>query len=303
MSQQSFPAHLAPDRLTVAQAFDFLWDHHLGEKPSARPFNSNRKAICRVVGHKWFDELNEPDILKLVSIRSSGSTGYQRVGAQTIKHDLKLITLLYKTMKKWKKKRYALDGFNFTYLRLPEDNPTADIKRPKTRPRKRVLSADEFSLWCEHCPDRLLEQTYFAMDFGMTQVDLEALDISQYNPITDTLQLQRSKTGEVEDLPVTDRCRRILMDRISSGRTKVLDMTNHYKQVLKTRKASGVYFWFGRDLRKTYGNEIRKSTGNDVRRMQRALVHADTRTTMGYWVDDGEDLRPAVKELEKNFSG
>lgn len=291
------------DRLTLAEAFGFLFRHHLGHLPCARPFNSNRKAIVRNIGHIFWDSCTEPDVLRHISIRKSGSTGRAQVGPQTIRHDLKLITLLHNTLKRWKKRRYILDDFNFSHLLMPEDNPASDIRRPKTKPRKKPITPDQFSLWIEHAPERLRRRAYFAIDTGLSPCELMKLGSSLYNPVTDCLDLQRGKTGQVGSLPVTDRCRPVILEAIRERRKLLLDWTNHQRDVEETRRRSGVYFWFGRDLRTTYYNQVLRGTNRDYRAAQRAMLHSDARTGPAHYeVDDGRDLRPAIRSIEKIFS-
>lgn len=296
---EAFRTPPVADRLTLSEGFDFLFRHHLDGLPCARPFNSNRKALCKTIGHIWFDELTELDISnKHIRFRRS-----QGKSPQTIRHEIKLVVMLYNNLRRWKKKKFVLDGFDFAGLRLPEECPANDIERPRAFPRKQTISQNDFSKWCEHCIPRLLERTYFAMDFGLTPVDMRILETSKYNPTTDCLRVRRNKTHNEEELPVTNRCRSIILKAIAEKRRFILDMTNHDKDVVATRKASGVYFWFGRDIRTTYYNEILRATNRNYRAAQRAMVHSDSRTgPQHYEVSDGEDLRPAIRKLERRFA-
>lgn len=122
-----------------------------------------------------------------------------------------------------------------------------------------------------------------------------------YNPYTDCLDVQRGKTGEVGSIPVTDRCRAIILSALQEKRKRVLDWTNHQKEYEKCRKKSGVYFWFGRDLRTTFGNRIFKITKSD-QAASKAMLHRDPRTFINHYkVDHAEDLRPAIKTIENSF--
>ncbi|HYF34337.1 MAG TPA: hypothetical protein VD994_03515 [Prosthecobacter sp.] len=292
-----------PDRLTVEQLLGFLFRHHLAGKPSARPFNSNRKAWCKTSGHIYYDAFTEPDAIRHISQRSNGGPGFGPVGPQSIRHDIKLMVLAHNIAKRWKRRRYVLDGFDFGRFRMPEENPFEEIERPKAKPRKRPVTPNQFSLWIEHASERLKRNSYFAMDTGLSTCELERLRPRDYNAATDCLDLQRGKTGEVGSIPVSDRCRAIILEAIREGRQFILDFTNHDKEVEETRRRSGVYFWFGRDLRTTYYNEILRRTGRNYRAAQRAMLHKDPRTgPMHYEVDDGQDLRPAIQGVEKTFS-
>lgn len=292
----AFPAS-NQNRITVTKAFELLWRHHLGCLPSGRPFNSNRKALCKSFGHVYFDALTEPEIVKHIHGRTQSG-----VGPQTIRHDIKLIVLLYNALKRWKHRKYRLDDFDTSQLLLPEDDPTHYIKRPRTTPRKKIVLRDEFAKWIEHCPERLKMRTFFSIDTGLSPIDLKNLRPKQYNAYNDCLEIQRHKSGEVESIPVTDRCRTEILKAIKAKQEFVLNWTNHDKEVKQVRKNSGVYFWFGRDLRKTYANRIYKLSNHDVKMVQKALIQRDPRTAQNHYIiETGDDLRPLVKTIEKEF--
>lgn len=290
------PNFTAMDRLTVAELLGILIEFHLAGKPCARPFNSNRKAWVRTTGGIFFDALNEPDILRHLNLRKAGG-----VGAQTLRHDLKLITMSFNVAKRYKRNRWTVAGFNFSNLRLPEEDPAKYIKRPKTQPRKRPVSEMDFSKWIEHCHPRLTERSFFAIDTGLNPKVLMELKPSAYNPYSDCLDVQRGKTGEVGSIPITDRCRAIVLQAIKEKRRLILDWTNHDKQLKCARQASGVYFWFGRDLRTSFGNRIYRETKSD-QAAQRAMLHRDPRTFVNHYkIDHAEDLRGPIKSIEKSF--
>lgn len=290
------PCYTAFDRLTVSELLSIILTHHLAGKPSARPFASNVKAWRRTSGSIFFDALTEPDITRHINIRVS-----EKKSPQTIRHDLKMITMALSVAKRYKRNRYTVAGFDFTPLRLPEEDPTKYVKRPKAKPRKRPVQMFDFAKWIEHCHPKLAERSFFAVDTGMNPKVLRSLTPSVYNPYTDCLDIQRGKTGEVGSLPVTDRCRAIIMQALAEKREFILDWTNHDKQVKAARKKSGVYFQFGRDLRTTYGNRIYVETKSD-QAAQRAMLHRDPRTWINHYkVDHGEDIRGAIKNIEQVY--
>lgn len=203
--------------------------------------------------------------------------------------------------KRYKRNRYVVAGFDFAGFRLPDEDPAKYITRPKTKPRKRPVMEYDFSKIMEHAHPKLAERLFFAIDTGMNPKVLESLKPSDYNPYTDCFDIQRGKTGEIGSLPATDRCRAIVLQAINEGRERILDWTNHDKQVKKCRKDSSVYFQFGRDLRTTYGNRIYRETRSD-QAAQKAMLHRDPRTWINHYkVDHGEDLRPAIKSIEKVY--
>lgn len=284
-------------RLTVSEWFEIVWRHHFAGKPSAGPFNSNRKAICKSIGHIHYNVLLESDVIRHLNHREA-----KGIGPQTRKHDIKLLTILWNLARKWKRRRSVMDGIDMAKIQLPEENPVIDIKRPKTKPRKKVVTPDEWAKWIEHCTERLKINSHYALFTGMSPIDLKKLRTSQYNPYSDCLDVQRNKTGEVESIPVPDFIRQHILEAIRQKREFLLDFRNHNKEIKKVRRASGVHFWFGRDLRKTGANEIWKRTKNP-RAVQKFLLHADQRTSMTHYViDTGGELRPHIQEMEKEFS-
>lgn len=291
------------ETLTVSDALRFLFEFHLKGKASERPLRSNRAALEKSIGEISFKALTEPDLTRHVNLRKSGALTDRPASPQTIRHDLGLFTLCFNTMRRWKKRGYVIGGLDFATLDLPHDNPCEDIKRPKCKPRKRDVAMDAFARWIEHAPERLVERTFFALDTGLNPIELKRLKTAAYNPRTDCLDIQRGKTGEVGSLPVTNRCRAIIVKAIKDGREFVLDWTNEQGDIENTRRESGVYFWFGRDLRCTYYNQILKSTGRDYRAAQRAMLHSDPKTgIMHYEIDEGKELRLPIADIEKNFS-
>lgn len=290
------PSYIAFDRLTVAEILGIILEHHLAGKACARPFASNIKAWRRTSGGIFFDALTEPDISRHLNIRKG-----EGKSAQTLRHDLKMITMAFGVSKRYKRNRYTVAGFDFTPLRLPEEDPTKYILRPKCKPRKRPVQQFDFAKIIEHAHPNLAQRLFFAIDTGMNPKVLESLTPDVYNPYTDCLDIQRGKTGEVGSLPVSDRCRAIILDAIKEKRKLVLDWTNHDKQVKAVRKASGVYFQFGRDLRTTYGNKIYAATKSD-QAAQRAMLHRDPRTWINHYkIDHAEDLRAAIKLIETDY--
>lgn len=284
-----------PERITVSEALFLVWEHHLKGKACARPYKSNRKALCKTIGHVFFDALTEQNILKHMDRRKAFG-----LGPQTIRHDIKLIVLAFNLFRRWKRKKYVMDGVNFSVLQLPEDNPCIDIKRPRCTPRKRILSPEEFSVWIEHSCERLKERSYFALDTGLSPIDLKRMTVDWYNPQTDCLDLSRHKSGVAGSIPVSNRCRVIILKAISEGRRFILDWTNEQSDYEAARKASKIYFQFGRDLRKTYYNRLKNKVSQKA--LQRAMLHGDYRTGLEHYdVDMGEDLRPAILALEQMY--
>lgn len=298
-----FPALPTSGRLTLDDVLGFVSEYHLKGLACYRPFMSNRRAWSATSGSIVYATMTEPDVFRHVKMRGSGAATGRPVGAQTIKHDLKLLTLCDNIVRRWKKKGYTVGGYNFATADLPFENPATDVKRPATKPRKRPVTVANFAKFLRYAPDRLRHRAYFALDTGLNPIELKRLRVDDYNAFTNCLYIQRGKSGEVGTLPVSDRCRAIIADAIKAGREFILDFTNEQRDIEGARKRSGVEFWFGRDLRCTYYNEVLKRTGRNYRAAQRAMLHRDHRTgPMHYEVDDGADLRGPINGIGHDFS-
>lgn len=291
-----FPSFSTPDRLTVSELLSVVVEHHLCGKPCQRPYRSNARALSRSFVDLYYDLLTEPDLLRHMARRAK-----EGLSPQTIKHDIKLMVLAWNTARRYKRNKWKVGGFNFTNFRMPEEDPAKYIARPQTQPRKKPVTEMDFAKWIEQCHPKLAERSFFAIDTGLSEIELKKLRPRHYNAYSDCLDIQRGKSGKVGSLPVSTRCRSIIFEAIKEGREFILDWTNHQKQVKSARKKSGVYFWFGRDLRTTYGNEIFDETGSD-QAASRAMLHKDPRTFLDHYkVDRAHDLRPAIQEIEKRF--
>lgn len=291
-----FSRYSAPDRLTVTQLLSIVVEHHLYGKACQRPYRSNLRALARSFVDVYYDLTTEPDILKHMAKRAK-----EGLSPQTIKHDIKLMVLAYNVAKRYKRNKWTVAGFDFSRFRMPEEDPAKYIVRPQPQPRKKPVTQMDFAKWIEHAHPGLAERSFFAIDTGLSPIELRRLRVSHYNAYTDCLDIQRGKTGRVGSLPVTSRCRDIIFKAIEERREFVLDWTNHLKQVYSARKKSGVYFWFGRDLRTTFGNVVFDETRSD-QAAQKAMLHKDPRTFVNHYkVDRGHDLRPAIWGIERKF--
>lgn len=293
-------------RLTVAEALDILWRGHLSTKPSSRTFHSNRVALVKSFGHLPICAINEIHITQHMEARLKGLNGFARVGAQSVRHDLQIFTLLLSTFKRWKRKGIAFDGIDFSTVELPEESPLADIKRPKAQRREILVRPLEFSKLIERSSERMAACAFFAIDTGMNECDLRTLKVKDCDLNENVLRFVRQKTrnkiSKLQVLPLSPRCRALVVKAEQEGRELVLDWTNHINEWRRLRFALAIrYQW--RDLRKTFGNEIHRRT-KSVTRMQKALCHASPRTTIDhYLVDDGGDLKNPVRHVSDTFHG
>lgn len=283
-------------QITIAEGFNLLWKYSLKNKPSARTWSPNRDAIVRSSGAFLLDFATEMDVEAHIQIRRN-----EGKSNQTIRHDIQVWTLLYNEARRWKRKKYILDGIHCEHFKLPEENPMLDIKRPKAQPRTRIVTPNEMAVWCEHAPERLRRITVFQLDTGLTEVDLRRLKVKEYNPYSDSIDGYRNKTGVEGPIPVTNRVRSIIMERKNQGQEYVLDFTNYINDVRVTKKKAKAT-WQMRDLRKTLINEVFDIAKGDIRPAQQIARHKTAKTTWDWYiVNKNRQLKPHIEELEKRY--
>jgi len=289
----------SPNRLTVAEAVRFVFDHKLRGLPSARSYRANAAAIIRSIGGFFLDALKEQDIVQLMDSRKGCSP-------QTIRHDLSLLSNVLNTCKMWKKKSYSFEGFDFCNLILPSENPLTDIKRPKALIRERLVSPDEWSRLMEVSSDRLRDILYFLIDTGQNEKDLRSWTVKNYDPSSHSLAFIRSKTSKkvsrVQRIPLTTRCERIILRAVVKNAQTFLDFSGHESEWYRTRLRAKVTFQ-KRDLRKTVWNEVERQAGGNPRPASKLLCHVSERTGIQHYrVEEPTDLKPYVRHLEKKFA-
>jgi integrase len=285
-----------PSTLTVGEGLDLLWRFHLSGKASGLTFLSNRKAICRALGHKRIDQVNEVDIARYKEAR--GLT----VGTGTVGHDHTVITLLFNKLYAWKRKRLTIEGIDFSNLSLPGDHPTFGIGKKKAPPRNVVITPDEFSRLLEHSTDRLIEVLYFAIYTGIRRGDLMKLTLGNYNMETNQIEFVQNKTGKWACIPANKRVKEIITRAAKEQRKTILDFTNFdFEWRLAKHNAKLKHKQF-RDLRRSLATTSYKLC-KDPRKVRDLLGHASERTTMEvYVVTEKQDLLPLVRNQEKVFA-
>lgn len=296
--------HTVDFELSLRDGFELLWRGHLSTKPSGRTYRANRIAWEKSCGSVPVHLMNEVYVTRHMEARLKGLNGFARVGNQTVRHDLQLLALLINVLKRWKRKDVAFDGYRLGSIALPKENPLADIYRPKAQRREVLVRPLQFSKLIEHSSGRMIERAFFAIDTGMNECDLRSLRVSDCNLDDNCIRFIRQKTkhkiSKIQVLPMTKRCREIVIKRIREGKTHVLDWTNHLNEWRSLRKKLAItYQW--RDMRKTFGNSVFKRT-KQITKAQRALCHASPRTTVDHYIiDDGGDLTNAIEHVSDTF--
>jgi hypothetical protein len=292
------------ERLIVDDGFDLLWRHHFAGRPCARTYEANWYAMSKSFGTKQLDELNEIDITRHVETRRSGMLTGIPAGDQTIAHDLMLLTIMYNRLRKWKRKKFSVDGLDMRKANVPLENPNADIPKPKGKPRTRIVTPMEFAIFTDQAPPNLTMRCTFALHLAMSEIDLRLLRPEQYNPHTDSVEFRRHKTGKNQIVPASKYVKAEMIRAMVEKRQFVLDWTNHINEWRLTwKKCTNIHprFQF-RDIRKSTLNaaiEYRM----DIRDGQRIGGHATARTTVEhYWVSKGKDLKEVIRHVERRYA-
>lgn len=267
-------------------------------KSSERTFNSNRKAWCKSKGPVYLDSITEIDVDAHISWRR-----ILGCGPQTIRHDIKILTLLFNKIRRWRKKKIELLGLDLRHLALPEENPTSETRLPKVHPRQRIITPNEFSRLIEHSTDRLTDCIYFAIDTGLNEIDLRRLKVSDYCAISNTVTINRHKTGKQIKIPLTKRCRAIVMSAKLRGQEFVLNFVNQRYDWDQARKNAGVDCQW-RDLRKSMANIVYEKSNHDIKPVQKLLGHVTPLTTWNHYiVDDISDIKAIVDKIPEYYCG
>jgi integrase len=290
------------NRLTIEEGLFLLWKYHLGSKPSGRTYNGSRIAWCKSSGRIFMDDMNGLDVSRHLLNREFGS---RPVNGQTRLHDINLLNILYNQVRRWKRNKYKLDGFDCATLSLPPENPTIDIERPKTSPRYYMVPPNDLAKFMEHSSQRLRNILCFLIDTAMSECDLRKMKTSDCNPTDRSVYFVRQKTqrkvNKIRVIPLSNRCWEIVIDAYKKGLDNPLDFTGHEIEFYRTRLRCRVYFQ-KRDLRKTNSNIIAREFS--ISDASRILTHQSQRTTVDHYIiPDNSDLRPKIQHVSNMFGG
>ena len=287
----------SPDRITVSDGLDILWRLHLGNKPSGRTYMSKRKALCRSMGHLFMDSVYDIDFENHRNARLNGLNGFSRVSIGTVFHDHSLLSLLFNQFRKWHRRGMKYAGVDFSKVKLPEENPTAGIRKVKAPPRKRIVTPDEFANLIEHSDEDMKEYLYIAIDTIIREGDLARLKPSNFNRFTDMISIVQGKTDKEQIMPATDRVRNIFLKAQREKRVFVLNSVNFRKRWETIRARSKLGDIQFRDLRKS-GLNIAYRFCKDPKACQSLAGHSNMRTTLDHYIlENKNDLKPLVNYI------
>lgn len=296
-----------PTRLNVEEAFGFYFRHHLGQLPSGSTFRSNAAYWCRTAGGVYLDDLQSNHVTRHIGIRKAAGAA-----DGTIRHDIKLLSMMLNWIASRKQARAVLDSLRFEGVALPFYSPVKGVRRPpKPAPRQVTATPDDFAQFIEHAHEDLVERLFFLMDLAISPADAMRLEPKDFDHATKCFRFVRRKTrhlsGKMVVLPVSPRCLKIVHKAIAEKRRYVLKWKDqeweHRKQVNNARWASKIYLQVGRDLRKTNVNETIREAKGDIRPAQKIAGHANPQTTWDfYYIDDGADVKPYVNHVSTKFA-
>jgi len=285
------------ERITVQEGFELLWKYHLRSKPSARTYQSNRKAWVRSIGHRYMDTVTFIDVERHKGDR------LKTLGLGSVFHDHGLIHLLFSKAAEWRRRKIGIDGLDFSYLKLPAENPTTGVRKKKPPPRRVTITPEQFSRLVEHSTERLKESIYFALDNAMRPSDLDRLGPKDWNPSTGRLEFIQSKTGKLQTITPSNRQFKVIQRVLKRSEMAFLDPKNRRKEFETARAKAGLPWLQFRDLRKTSIDETIQFTGSIIKG-QGMAGHTSPRTTEDHYnVSKGSGMEKEVRHLEKKFVG
>lgn len=293
----------SPGRITVSEGFDLLWKYHMAGKPSAKQFNSNRKALCLSIGNRYLDTLTPFDVRRHKQNRLQGTGPFiQPVGTWAVFHDHTLIALLYNKLVEWKRDRIKMDGIDFGLFILPPINPTIGIKKKKGGMRKRIALPNEFAKLMEHADHDLADLITALLLTAARLNDALLWKPENYNAYTDQIEWQQHKTGKWNCVPANRKLRAIFSKANKEKREFVFSARNLRERYAKLLKKCGITnLHLGRDFRKTMYNVARRKVHNpDIPRM--ILGHSSIRTgEEHYYIEERGELRPVINFVAKTY--
>jgi integrase len=294
-------------RLNVQEGFAFYFRHHLGHLPSGATFKSNASYWCRTTGRTYLNDLLDTHVTRHMGVRKAAGAS-----DGTIRHDIKLLSMMLNWVASQKQRRAVLDGFPFGPVPLPFYSPVKGVRRPpKPAPRQVTATPDDFAQFIQHAHEDLVERLFFLIDLAISPADAMRLEPKDFDHAAKAFRFVRRKTrhvsGKMVVLPVSDRCLKIVHKAIREKRKYILKWKecewSHRQQVNSARWASKIYLQVGRDLRKTNVNKTIREAKGDIRPAQKIAGHASPQTTWDYYyIEDGMDLLPYIKTIEKSFA-
>lgn len=260
--------------------------------------NSNGAELRRYARTEWglryLDETTSVDVKNYLASRRIDNP---EIRGSTLNREQGRIQRLFNAFKEWKRQG-NVGGYDFSNLRLPEDNPCQGIKKEdETRYRRNVvLTPEQFQRFIDYAHPETRKIAILALLTLLRRRDIELLSKDSWNRTLDVLTGTQSKVSKPYSVPVPLTVK-ILLNK-SEGET-IVDFTNHRRRWQNACRSSGVWFQL-RDLRRTGATHLLLE-GIDIVTVQRYLGHTGIKMTMAYLNPPAPLSKEAGRALETKF--
>jgi len=176
------------------------------------------------------------------------------------------------------------------------ENPIKNIHRPKLEQTKhRFLSREEIKKIIENSHDvGLTEYMTFAVYTGMRPSELKRLRWVDINWESDTIIVQKSKTGKARAIPIHPE---IKMLNLKQNGEKVFDWTNMRMRFKKLKELTGIMDIDLYTFRHTFASQLIMA-GADLVTVKNLMGHSRIETTMVYSHLSDQHAQNAITKLK-----
>lgn len=288
-----------PDQLNLFGAFEQLLMqdavsifHSIEGKLKGKSYPSQYKPINRFFLNRYLHTVTDVDIKKYREQRLLDGLMFS-----TINREHSVITRIFNAYKYWRGVGFV-EGYNFSKLQLPTENPGELVKKPDERPLARtlVLTPMEFFRYCDYAHPNVRVIVILAVLTLLRRKNLQFLHKDNFNAALKQIQVVQSKTKIPLTIPVTQTVSVIINE---SKYDVVCDFTNFRKLHERARRESKVYFWMT-DLRRTGATQMLLD-GIDLRTIQKYLGQTTLVMTERYLQPPEQHLIEAATKVEKRF--
>lgn len=280
------------EKLSMQDAINIF--HELEGKNKGKSYRSQYRPIREFFLNRYLETLTRLDVENYRKQRELDG-----LRLSTVNREHSVITRIFNAFKEWRGLG-VVQGYNFTKLQLPQENPGELVKKTDERAYARtlVLTPMEFYKYCDYAHPNVRVIVILAVLTLLRRKNLEFLNKSNFNVSLQQLQLTQSKTKVPITIPAT-RTVSVIIDE--SKYDVICDFTNFRKLHERARRESGVFFWMT-DLRRTGATQMLLD-GIDLRTIQRYLGHTTLVMTERYLQPPVQHMIEAAQKIEKKFSG
>lgn len=282
----------ALERLTFQDAVSVF--HDIEGKHKGKSYKSQYKPLNRFFLNRYLETITKVDVehyrkqRELDGLRSS-----------TINREHSVITRVLNALIEWRGVG-VVNGYNFTKLQLPAENPGELVKKANERgyARTLVLTPMEIYRYLDFAHPNVRVIVILAILTLLRKKNIQFLNKDNFNVALQQLQLTQCKTFVPVTIPTSETVIVIINE---SKHHVICDFKNFRKLHERAQMESGVKFWMS-DLRRTGATHMLLA-GVDIRTLQKLLGQTTLTVTENYLQPPVQHMVEAVQKLEKRFTG